>query len=213
VLTERVFIERAAMFGIHKFYVLPIYCIYVFTAITFPFNMNVLVSITKTERVYCTVRAVYVTWVNLTSRVARAVLAVRSDKAAVLQISHILVGQTFWARTHRQEIHVQFSRNVFGKRLIGMRFCFCLWRCGPTRARAFSFMRFPDHTQRHTILGRTPLDEWSARRRDLYLTTNNTHKRHTFMPPAGFEPTISAGARPQTYALDRAATGTDIFEY
>ena len=30
------------------------------------------------------------------------------------------------------------------------------------------------------------------------------------MPPAGFEPTVSAGERPQTYALDRAATGTDI---
>jgi hypothetical protein len=28
------------------------------------------------------------------------------------------------------------------------------------------------------------------------------------MSPAGFEPTISAGKRPQTYALDRAATGT-----
>ena len=26
------------------------------------------------------------------------------------------------------------------------------------------------------------------------------------MPPAGFEPTISAGERAQTYALDRAAT-------
>ena len=28
------------------------------------------------------------------------------------------------------------------------------------------------------------------------------------MPPVGFEPTISAGERPKTYALDRAATGT-----
>jgi len=28
------------------------------------------------------------------------------------------------------------------------------------------------------------------------------------MPPVGFEPTISAGERPQTYALDRAATRT-----
>ena len=28
------------------------------------------------------------------------------------------------------------------------------------------------------------------------------------MPPVGFEPTISGGERPQTYALDRAATGT-----
>ena len=30
------------------------------------------------------------------------------------------------------------------------------------------------------------------------------------MPPVGFEPTISAGERPQNYLLDRAATGTDI---
>ena len=28
------------------------------------------------------------------------------------------------------------------------------------------------------------------------------------MPPLGFEPTVSAGEGPQTYALDRAATGT-----
>ena len=27
------------------------------------------------------------------------------------------------------------------------------------------------------------------------------------MPPVGFEPTIAAGERPQTYALDRAAIG------
>ena len=30
------------------------------------------------------------------------------------------------------------------------------------------------------------------------------------MPLVGFEPTISAGGRPQTYALDRAATGTGL---
>jgi len=29
------------------------------------------------------------------------------------------------------------------------------------------------------------------------------------MPPVGFEPTISAEERPQTHALDRAATGID----
>ena len=28
------------------------------------------------------------------------------------------------------------------------------------------------------------------------------------MPPVGFEPTISAGERPKTYALDLVATGT-----
>ena len=78
---------------------------------------------------------------------------------------------------------------------------------------ASSFMRLLDHTKRRITVGRTPLDERSARRRDLYLTTHNTHNRQTFMPPAGFEPTISAGERPQTHALDRAATGTGIKIY
>jgi hypothetical protein len=31
------------------------------------------------------------------------------------------------------------------------------------------------------------------------------------MPPVGFEPSISAGERPKTYALDRAAIGTGIY--
>jgi len=30
------------------------------------------------------------------------------------------------------------------------------------------------------------------------------------MPPVGFEPTISAGERPQAYTLDCAATGNDM---
>ena len=42
-------------------------------------------------------------------------------------------------------------------------------------------------------------------------TTHNTHNRQTSMPPVGFEPTISAGERPQTHALDRTATGTGTF--
>jgi hypothetical protein len=36
-------------------------------------------------------------------------------------------------------------------------------------------------TLRHTTLGRTHLDEWSARRGD-YLTIHNTHKRQTSIP-------------------------------
>jgi len=35
---------------------------------------------------------------------------------------------------------------------------FFLWRCGPTRAMASSFLRFLDHAQRRTTVGRTPLD-------------------------------------------------------
>ena len=87
---------------------------------------------------------------------------------------------------------------------------FVLWLCGPPRAMASSFLRFLDHTQRRTTVCRTSLDEWSACCRDLYLTTHNTHNRQTFMPPVGFEPTISTGEQPQNYALDRAATGTII---
>ena len=92
-------------------------------------------------------------------------------------------------------------------------FFFFVWRCGPAGAMAYSFLRFIDHTQRRITVGRTPLDEWLARRRDLYLTTHNTHNRQTSMPSVGFETTIAAGERPQSYALDRAVTGTGITEY
>jgi hypothetical protein len=60
-------------------------------------------------------------------------------------------------------------------------------------------------TLRHIKLGRTPLDEWSAWRRDLYLTTYDT--------PAGFEPAIPASEWPQIYALDRATTGIGCFKF
>ena len=45
------------------------------------------------------------------------------------------------------------------------------------------FLMFLDHTRRRTTVGRTPLDEWSAHRRDLYLTTHNTYNRQTSIPP------------------------------
>ena len=65
-------------------------------------------------------------------------------------------------------------------------------------------------TLRHTTLGRTPLDDWSARHRDLYLTIHNIHNRQTSMPRAGFEPTIPEVERPQIHGLDRAATGISL---
>jgi hypothetical protein len=37
-------------------------------------------------------------------------------------------------------------------------------------------------TLRHNTVGWTSLDEWSARRRDLYLTTSNTHKTSIHVP-------------------------------
>jgi hypothetical protein len=59
-------------------------------------------------------------------------------------------------------------------------FFFCFY---PTRVMVSSFLRFLDRTQRRTTVGRTPLDKWSARRIDFYLTTHNTHNRkHTHAP-------------------------------
>ena len=78
------------------------------------------------------------------------------------------------------------------------------WRSSPHWARASPFVRFLDHTHRRTKVGRTPLDE---SQRPLPDNTHNTHNRQISMPPVGFEPTISAGERPQTYALDRVPAG------
>ena len=57
---------------------------------------------------------------------------------------------------------------------------------------------------RHATYGRTPLDEWSARRRDLYVSYK-THKKQTYMPTAGFETAVPASEMPQTHA-----SGTSI---
>jgi len=69
---------------------------------------------------------------------------------------------------------------------MNLRFLF-LWRYGRTRAMASSFMRFLDHTQRRTRVGMTPLDEWSARRRDHNLTTHTTLTEDRFHAPGGIQ--------------------------
>jgi len=57
-------------------------------------------------------------------------------------------------------------------------------------------------------LSRSPMDGWSSRRRDLYLTTHTKFTRDTHIhAPAGFEPTITESERPQAHALDRADIG------
>ena len=42
---------------------------------------------------------------------------------------------------------------------------------------------------------------------------NVQHSQQTSMPPVGFEHTIPASERPQNHALDRAATGIDLYAY
>ena len=60
---------------------------------------------------------------------------------------------------------------------------FFIWRNSPQWAKASPITRFLDHTQRRNTVGKAHLDGWSARRRDLYLTTYNIHSWQTSMPP------------------------------
>ena len=66
---------------------------------------------------------------------------------------------------------------------------------------------FLDHTQRRTTVGRTPLDEWSVRRRDLYLTTHNTHNKHP-CPRRDSNPQSQQASGRRPTPLDRAVAGT-----
>jgi hypothetical protein len=46
----------------------------------------------------------------------------------------------------------------------------------PQWAMVSSFTKFLDNTQRRTTVGRTPLDKWSARTRDLYMNTQHSQQ-------------------------------------
>ena len=82
-----------------------------------------------------------------------------------------------------------------------------LWRCDPTRVMASSFLRFSkSHTTTHH--NRKDSSEWVISSSQRPVPDSTQHLQKTSIPPVGFEPTILAGERPQTYALDRAATGT-----
>jgi len=81
-----------------------------------------------------------------------------------------------------------------------------LLRYSLSLAQAASLLRFLDHTIRHTHshkhthtqTGSTPLDEWSARRKDRTYTTHNKYKRRKSRPIVRFEPAIPAIQLPQT---------------
>jgi hypothetical protein len=63
---------------------------------------------------------------------------------------------------------------------------------GPPHYRGFTI------TLRHTTLSRTPLDELSARRSDLYLTPHNVHHTETSMSRRDSKPKSlqASGCRP-----------------
>ena len=84
------------------------------------------------------------------------------------------------------------------------------WRDSPQWALASSFIRF-SKTQTMTHHNRQDSSGRVISSLQRPLPDNTQHSQQTNIhahPPVRFEPTISAGERPQTYALDRAATGT-----
>ena len=87
---------------------------------------------------------------------------------------------------------------------------FFSWLDSSSEPRHPHFLGF-EITLKYATLGRTPLDVSSVCRRDLYRTTNNTHRRQTAMRQGGFEPAIPASERMQTHALDCAATGISVY--
>ena len=94
-----------------------------------------------------------------------------------------------------------------------------LWRCfchgsTPLVDLGLLISRFRDHTPNTlSTLGRTPLNERSARRRDLHLLEHNTHRRQTSMPSAGFDPTNSSKREAAYPRLIPRDTGIDTKMY
>ena len=68
------------------------------------------------------------------------------------------------------------------------------WRYGPMRTMTLLFFIFLDHTQRRTTVGRTPLDEWSARRKRP-VPENTRHSQQTNIHATGGTRTHSLSSR------------------
>ena len=100
----------------------------------------------------------------------------------------------------RKEVINLLKQARFYKNTYKNRYLHFFLESGPPHYRDFT------NTLRHTTLSGTPLYEWSAESRHLYLTTYNTCNRQTFVLPAGFETAFPASERPQTHALDRVAS-------
>lgn len=79
---------------------------------------------------------------------------------------------------------------------------------GATAPRGSGTPHYQDFTitLRHILLARAPLKPWT-RRGDLYLKTFITHKKKTFTPQVGFEPTIPTTELSQTNTFDCMAAG------
>ena len=128
----------------------------------------------------CAVPNTAVFWSFLTSCFPGMLLTYFLSDFEIVPVAPIITGITFLFTFHMRCISIV---SYLYYRII----IITILRDIPQWARAYSFTRFLDHTQRLTTVGRTPLDEGSACRRDLYLTKHNTHNRQTSMLPVRFK--------------------------
>ena len=103
---------------------------------------------------------------------------------------HLLLYRSFTLLLYIVEGNVSLFYESFSLAAWVEMFFFFSWRDSPpsgpwSSPHSREFLWFLDHTQWHNTVGRTPLDEWSAGHRDLYLETHNTHNRQTSMPLHG----------------------------
>ena len=83
---------------------------------------------------------------------------------------------------------------------------FFLWRFDQIRGHGLPLRGLAITLIGHTTRCRTPLNEWSARRRCPYRTTQHLQETNIHAP-CGIEPAFLASEQPQTHALERAAAG------
>jgi len=121
--------------------------------------------------------------------------------------------EKFYAWKIKEENGETYFTTIFDNSALNVVYCyeFCFMARQPVVCQGLLVIGpSRSHSIRYTALGWTPLEERSAQRRALYPTTHDTYKRHTPMPPEGFEPAIPASERTQTHALDRRPLGSAL---
>jgi hypothetical protein len=98
-----------------------------------------------------------------------------SPAVLCMQINHTIFSCVLLGYSCSYQLHVNWSLNK-SQLMEGDRCChfFSSGSAAQRRLWPSCTMRFRDHTQRCATVSRTPLDEWSAHHRDLYLTTHTT---------------------------------------
>ena len=130
----------------------------------------------------------------------------RSRYIQKYNFAYFLYGCETWSLTLREERKLRMFENMVLRRIFGPRreevtgewrrlhnkelndfyyyyYYYFLWRCSPTWAMAFLFLRFRDHTQRRITVGRTSLDVISSSQRTL--PDNSQHSRQTSVHVSG----------------------------